>query len=91
VSLLKKKLNVKRRYAKKIQAAKHVVAGTTMMMMIATILVIMVNMAVVPSAMMVQRIGMMKIMMKTGMDVKSVVVMVQILMTKTVVSQVPVH
>ena len=90
MSLLKKKLNVKRRYAKKIQAAKHVVAGTTTMM-IATILVIMVNMVVVPSAMMVQRIGMMKIMMKTGMDVKSVVVMVQILMTKTVVSQVPVH
>jgi hypothetical protein len=90
VSLLKKKLNVKRRYAKKIQAAKHVVAGTTMMM-IATILVIMVNMVVVPSAMMVQRIGMMKIMMKTGMDVKSVVVMVQILMIKTVVSQEPVH
>jgi hypothetical protein len=90
VSLLKKKLNVKRRYGKKIQAAKHVVAGTTMMM-IATILVIMVNMVVVPSAMMVQRIGMMKIMMKTGMDVKSVVVMVQILMIKTVVSQEPVH
>jgi len=90
VSLLKKKLNVKRRYAKKIQAAKHVVAGTTTMM-IATILVIMVNMVVVPSAMMVQRIGMMKIMMKTGMDVKSVVVMVQILMIKTVVSQEPVH
>lgn len=91
MSLLKKKLNVKRRYGKKIQAAKHVVAGTTMMMMIATILVIMVNMVVVPSAMMVQRIGMMKIMMKTGMDVKSVVVMVQILMIKTVVSQEPVH
>jgi hypothetical protein len=90
VSLLKKKLNVKRRYGKKIQAAKHVVAGTTTMM-IATILVIMVNMVVVPSAMMVQRIGMMKIMMKTGMDVKSVVVMVQILMIKTVVSQEPVH
>jgi len=90
VSLLKKKLNVKRRYGKKIQAAKHVVAGTTMMM-IATILVIMVNMVVVPSAMMVQRIGMMKIMMKTGMDVKSVGVMVQILMIKTVVSQEPVH
>ncbi len=90
MSLLKKKLNVKRRYGKKIQAAKHVVAGT-MMMMIATILVIMVNMVVVPSAMMVQRIGMMKIMMKTGMDVKSVVVMVQILMIKTVVSQEPVH
>ncbi len=90
MSLLKKKLNVKRRYGKKIQAAKHVVAGTTMMM-IATILVIMVNMVVVPSAMMVQRIGMMKIMMKTGMDVKSVVVMVQILMIKTVVSQEPVH
>jgi hypothetical protein len=90
VSLLKKKLNVKRRYGKKIQAAKHVVAGTTMMM-IATILVIMVNMVVVPSAMMVQRIGMMKIMMKTGMDVKSVVAMVQILMIKTVVSQEPVH
>ena len=34
---------------------------------------------------------MMKIMMKTGMDVKSVVVMVQILMIKTVVSQEPVH
>jgi hypothetical protein len=90
VSLLKKKLNVKRRYGKKIQAAKHVVAGTTTMM-IATILVIMVNMVVVPSAMMVQRIGMMKIMMKTGMDVKSVVAMVQILMIKTVVSQEPVH
>jgi hypothetical protein len=90
VSLLKKKLNVKRRYGKKIQAAKHVVAGTTTMM-IATILVIMVNMVVVPSAMMVQRIGMMKIMMKTGMDVKSVVVMVQIPMIKTVVSQEPVH
>jgi hypothetical protein len=90
VSLLKKKLNLKRRYGKKMQAAKHVVAGTTMMM-IATILVIMVNMVVVPSAMMVQRIGMMKIMMKTGMDVKSVVVMVQILMIKTVVSQEPVH
>ena len=90
MSLLKKKLNVKRRYGKKIQAAKHVVAGTTMMM-IATILVIMVNMVVVPSAMMVQRIGMMKIMMKTGMDVKSVGVMVQILMIKTVVSQEPVH
>ncbi len=90
MSLLKKKLNVKRRYGKKIQAAKHVVAGTTTMM-IATILVIMVNMVVVPSAMMVQRIGMMKIMMKTGMDVKSVVVMVQILMIKTVVSQEPVH
>lgn len=90
MSLLKKKLNVKRRYGKKIQAAKHVVAGTTMMM-IATILVIMVNMVVVPSAMMVQRIGMMKIMMKTGMDVKSVVAMVQILMIKTVVSQEPVH
>jgi hypothetical protein len=90
VSLLKKKLNVKRRYGKKIQAAKHVVAGTTTMM-IATILVIMVNMVVVPSAMMVQRIGMMKIMMKTGMDVKSVVAMVQIPMIKTVVSQEPVH
>ena len=90
MSLLKKKLNVKRRYGKKIQAAKHVVAGTTTMM-IATILVIMVNMVVVPSAMMVQRIGMMKIMMKTGMDVKSVVVMVQIPMIKTVVSQEPVH
>lgn len=90
MSLLKKKLNLKRRYGKKMQAAKHVVAGTTMMM-IATILVIMVNMVVVPSAMMVQRIGMMKIMMKTGMDVKSVVVMVQILMIKTVVSQEPVH
>ena len=90
MSLLKKKLNVKRRYGKKIQAAKHVVAGTTTMM-IATILVIMVNMVVVPSAMMVQRIGMMKIMMKTGMDVKSVVAMVQIPMIKTVVSQEPVH
>lgn len=90
MSLLKKKLNVKRRYGEKIQAAKHVVAGTTTMM-IATILVIMVNMVVVPSAMMVQRIGMMKIMMKTGMDVKSVVAMVQILMIKTVVSQEPVH
>ncbi len=90
MSLLKKKLNVKRRYGKKIQAAKHVVAGTTTMM-IATILVIMVNMVVVPSVMMVQRIGMMKIMMKTGMDVKSVVAMVQIMMIKTVVSQEPVH